>query len=141
LRDTANLQAHLRLYDGLVETRLTILRSRPNVRQNWVALACAYHLNGNLEDATKTLETYQTVLKEVPNYDVELSEVLLYHVRLLDERGAYALALAMLDAESKARRIVDRTAIMEQRGTARVNSLVSSSCPDGPDTAVSAAAR
>jgi hypothetical protein len=63
-------------------------------------------------------------LKEVPNYDVELSEVLLYHVRILEELGEFAPALSKLDQESKSRRIVDRTAILEQRGTARVNCLV-----------------
>jgi tetratricopeptide (TPR) repeat protein len=124
LRDTSNLQTHLRMYDALVESRLAILRVRPNMRQHWVGLAGAYHLNGNLEEAKKTLETYETVLKEVPNYDVELSEVLLYHVRILEELGEYAPALSKLDQESKSRRIVDRTAILEQRGTARVNSLV-----------------
>jgi N-alpha-acetyltransferase 15/16, NatA auxiliary subunit len=125
LRDASNLQTHLRLYESLVETRLNILRIRPNVRQNWVALAGAYHLNGNLEEAKKTLENYEEILKEVPNYDVELSEVLLYHIRILEELGEYAPALSKLDTEAKARRIVDRTAIMEQRGMARVN-LVSS---------------
>lgn len=141
LRDAANLQAHLRMYGPLVETRLTILRARPNIRQNWVGLACAYHLNGNLEEAKKTLETYQTVLKEVPNYDVELSEVLLYHIRILEQLGEYAPALSMLDTESKSRRIVDRTAIMEQRGMARVNNLVSSSLFHETDPSISASTR
>jgi tetratricopeptide (TPR) repeat protein len=120
LRDTANLQAHLRMYDGLVESRINLLRLRPNMRQNWVALAGAYHLNGNLEEARKTLEHYEEIIKEVPTYDVEYSEVLLYHIRILEGLGEYSKALAMLDSSAKSRSIVDRTAIMEQRGTARV---------------------
>src|SRR6266550_6773849 len=48
LRDTAQLQTQLRLFDALVETRYALLRLRPNLRQNWLALAVAYHLNGNL---------------------------------------------------------------------------------------------
>ncbi|EEB88275.1 hypothetical protein MPER_13973, partial [Moniliophthora perniciosa FA553] len=51
LRDAAQLQTHLRLYDALVETRHTLLKMRPMLRQNWVALALAYHLNGNQVEA------------------------------------------------------------------------------------------
>lgn len=63
LRDAAHLQTQLRQYDGLVETRHTLLRIRPNLRSNWVGLAVAYHLNGNLIEAKKTLEHYETILK------------------------------------------------------------------------------
>ena len=63
LRDAAHLQAQLRQYDGLIETRHTLLRLRPNLRQNWVGLAVAYHLNGNAAEAKKVLEHYETTLK------------------------------------------------------------------------------
>ncbi|KZV78442.1 hypothetical protein EXIGLDRAFT_633981, partial [Exidia glandulosa HHB12029] len=39
LRDSAMLQLQLRLFESLQETRWTILRLRPNMRQNWIALA------------------------------------------------------------------------------------------------------
>ncbi|KAH9932197.1 NMDA receptor-regulated protein 1-domain-containing protein [Fomitopsis serialis] len=115
LRDSAHLQTQLRLYDGLVDTRHALLRLRPTLRQNWVGLAVAYHLSGNLPDARKVLEQYEAVLKNVPDYDVEHSEVLLYHVRLLEEIGDTSAALAFLDANSKSRAIVDRITIMEYR--------------------------
>lgn len=63
LRDSAQLQMQLRLYESLVDTRHLILRLRPNARQNWVALAVAHHLNGNPEEARKILEHYQKSLK------------------------------------------------------------------------------
>ena len=63
LRDAAHLQAQLRQFDGLIETRHTLLRLRPNLRQNWVGLAVAYHLNGNLTESKKVLEHYETTLK------------------------------------------------------------------------------
>ncbi|KAG6812172.1 hypothetical protein H0H92_004040 [Tricholoma furcatifolium] len=115
LRDAAQLQTHLRLYDALVETRHTLLKLRPNLRQHWIALAIAYHLNGNLSEARKTLEHYGQTLKNVADYDIEHSETLLYHVRILEEMEDYTEALAMLDVNSKSRAIVDRTAIMEYR--------------------------
>jgi tetratricopeptide (TPR) repeat protein len=115
LRDAAQLQTHLRIYDGLVETRHTLLRLRPALRQHWIALVVAYHLNGNLKDAKKVLEHYERILKNVPDYDVEHSETLLYHIRILEELGENSEALLLLDINAKSRAIVDRTAIMEIR--------------------------
>ncbi|KZT28069.1 N-terminal acetyltransferase A, auxiliary subunit [Neolentinus lepideus HHB14362 ss-1] len=115
LRDAANLQTQLRLYDALVETRHTLLRLRPALRQNWIGLAVAYHLNGQLSDAKQVLEAYEKTLKNVPDYDVEHSEVLLYHVRVLEDLNEFAEALTLLDSNAKSRIIVDRRAIMETR--------------------------
>lgn len=63
LRDAANLQTQLRQYEGLVETRHTILRYRPQLRQHWVGLAVAYHLAGNIPDARKTMAHYLNTVK------------------------------------------------------------------------------
>ncbi|KAI3602855.1 nmda receptor-regulated protein 1 [Moniliophthora roreri] len=125
LRDAAQLQTHLRLYDALVETRHTLLKMRPMVRQNWVALAVAYHLSGNLVEAKNVLENYEKTLKNVPDYDVEHSETLLYHIRVLDDLGEWSEALSLLDTSAKERAIVDKTAIMEFR--ARLTSKLGSS--------------
>ncbi|KAL1747385.1 NMDA receptor-regulated protein 1-domain-containing protein [Schizophyllum fasciatum] len=115
LRDAAQLQTQLRHFDQLIETRLTIVRTRPHLRQHWVALAVAYHLNGDLENAKRTLEHYERSLKDVPDYDVEHSETLLYHIRVLEALGQLPDALNLLDHNAKQRAIVDRTAIMETR--------------------------
>ena len=63
LRDAAHLQTQLRQYDSLVETRHTLLRLRPNLRSNWLGLAVAYHLNGQLGEAKRVLEHYEASLK------------------------------------------------------------------------------
>ena len=55
--------------------------------------------------------------QDVPDYDVEHSELLLYHVSLLEEVGELSEALNLLDTNAKARVIIDRTAVMERRGT------------------------
>jgi len=68
LRDSAHLQTQLRIFDALVETRHTLLRLRPNLRQNWVALAVAYHLNGEFDEARKVLERYESILKVFPAF-------------------------------------------------------------------------
>ncbi|KAF9443854.1 N-terminal acetyltransferase A, auxiliary subunit [Macrolepiota fuliginosa MF-IS2] len=115
LRDAAHLQTQLRVFDALIDTRHTILRLRPNFRQHWIALAVAYHLNGNLLEAKKVLETYERTLKNIPDYDVEHSESLLYHIRVLEDLGEFKDALDKLDTSAKERSILDRTAILEYR--------------------------
>lgn len=74
LRDAAHLQTQLRVFDGLVETRHAILRLRPNYRQHWIALAVAYHLNGNLHEAKRVLEQYEATLKV-------RSPPIIYHIK------------------------------------------------------------
>jgi hypothetical protein len=58
----------------------------------------------------------KTISKNVPDYDIEHSETLLYHIHVLEEMGEHSEALTMLDASSRSRIIVDRTAIIETRG-------------------------
>ncbi|KAF8999086.1 NMDA receptor-regulated protein 1-domain-containing protein [Cyathus striatus] len=106
LRDAAQLQTQLRLFDGL---------TAPNVRQNWIALALAHHLNGT---------SRRLILMDVPDYDIEHSETLLYYINVLEQLGELNDALSVLDANAKSRAIVDRTAIMETR--ARILTKLSS---------------
>ncbi|CAE6505655.1 unnamed protein product [Rhizoctonia solani] len=115
LRDAAQLQMQLRQFDQLVQTRHTLLGLRPTVRQSWVALAVAYQMNGDLERADKVLVSYKSMLKNVPDYDCEHSEFLLYHLRIMENLGKHEEVLAALDVYSKQREILDRTVIVEFR--------------------------
>ena len=45
-----------------------------------------------------------------------MSEILLYHVRVLEDLGEYKDALSLLDTNAKSRVIIDRVAIQEFRG-------------------------
>ncbi|KAF8639266.1 hypothetical protein AX16_010338 [Volvariella volvacea WC 439] len=129
LRDAAQLQTQLRLYDSLVETRFTILRLRPNVRQNWTAYAVAQHLNGNLAEAKRVLVQYQKLIKSTPEYDFEQSESLLYQIRIMEELGEYQEALALLNEKAQSREILDPTAILELR--ARLSSHIETEDAEG----------
>ncbi|KAI0037136.1 NMDA receptor-regulated protein 1-domain-containing protein [Vararia minispora EC-137] len=115
LRDAAHLQTQLRLYDQLLDTRIILLRLRPNLRQNWIALAVAHHLAGDLQAACTVLEQYQRTLKNVPPHDVEHSELLLYHARILEDLGAHSQALDFLDEHARTGAIVDLVALAEAR--------------------------
>lgn len=52
----------------------------------------------------------------MPDYDPEQSDLLLYHVRILEEKGELSEALTLLDMNAKSRAIVDRVAVLETRG-------------------------
>jgi tetratricopeptide (TPR) repeat protein len=114
LRDLAFLQAQMRDYEGYIQSRNSMLQSKPFQRANWTSLAVAYHLNGQLEAAEKTLKTYEDTLKQPPPHsDVEHSECAMYRNSIIEELGEYERALEHLEAVGQAN--LDRTAVMETR--------------------------
>ncbi|KAI6158062.1 NMDA receptor-regulated protein 1-domain-containing protein [Pisolithus tinctorius] len=133
VRETSVLQAQTRAYEALVESRLHMLRLRPNVRAHWVGLAVAYKLSGNLVEAKHVLEHFQGFLREAPVNDAEYSEFILFHVRVLEDLGDLQAALALLDKKSKDRYVVDRTAIHTFR--ARILSKLKNSNTESPQAA------
>jgi hypothetical protein len=61
----------MRLYDGLVETRMDMLKSKPNVRNNWIGMAIAYQLVGEYSLAANTLSTFEETFKvQFLNYTI-----------------------------------------------------------------------
>lgn len=56
------------------------------------------------------------IIQNIPDYDSEHSEVLLYHIRVLEDLGEFTEGLSLLDINAKSRAITDRVAIMEFRG-------------------------
>lgn len=56
------------------------------------------------------------MLKNIPNYDLEYSELLLYYIGILEESELYSDALQALDVNAKSRSIVDKTRILHFRG-------------------------
>ncbi|KAJ8597054.1 N-terminal acetyltransferase A, auxiliary subunit [Rhizopogon salebrosus TDB-379] len=117
LRDTALLQTQTRQFEGLVETRFNLLRLRPFNRHHWVGLAVAYQLNGNLAEAKQVLEYVEGFLRNVGPYDVEFSELLMYHIRILEEMGNFELALDMLESNDRTKggSVLDRTTGTEMK--------------------------
>lgn len=115
-RDLAFLQIQMRDYSGYIESRKAMLQARPALRQNWTALAVAYHLSGDLESAERHLKTYEDTLKQPPaRTDIEHSEASLYRNSLLAEMGDAEKALEHLEGIYDAS--LDRTAVMEARAT------------------------
>ncbi|KAK4697834.1 N-alpha-acetyltransferase 15/16, NatA auxiliary subunit, partial [Lecanoromycetidae sp. Uapishka_2] len=113
-KDLALLQMQMRDYPGYVQSRTAILRQRTSFRQNWTALAIAQHLAGNLEEAERTLTTYEETLKVVPpKTDIEHAEAVLYKNSIIAEMGETERALDHLDAAAKNN--PDRTSVMELR--------------------------
>ncbi|GAA5836902.1 hypothetical protein JCM9279_007696 [Rhodotorula babjevae] len=113
LSDMAPLAVHLRKYDDHAEIRLQMLKTQPRVRRNWVNLAVAQFLARQYRAATVTLAYYEDMLRDVPDGDVEMGEVLLFHAQVLEEAGEYERCLDFLG--DKSAQIVDRTAYTVQR--------------------------
>ncbi|KAK8216168.1 N-alpha-acetyltransferase-like protein 15 [Phyllosticta capitalensis] len=113
-RDLATLQIQVRDYNGYIESRKTMVKSRPQIRQNWTALAVAYHLAGDFNAAIETLERYEGTLKQPPpRSDLEHSEASIYKNTVIAEKGDFEAALKHLDTIYKTN--ADRTAVMELR--------------------------
>ncbi|KAJ4349284.1 hypothetical protein N0V95_004714 [Ascochyta clinopodiicola] len=114
LRDLALLQCQIRDYDGYIESRRKMMQERPQLRQNWTALAVAFHLAGNLVEAENILKTYEETLKQTPpKGDLEHSEAVLYKNTIIAESGDTERALKHLDEIIKSN--LDRTSAYELR--------------------------
>ncbi|KAI2780588.1 N-terminal acetyltransferase A, auxiliary subunit [Daldinia loculata] len=113
-RDLAFLQIQMRDYQGYIQSRTAMLQARPQLRQNWTALAVAHHLAGNLSQAEKVLTTYEDSLKVQPSKtDYENSEAVMYKNSIIGEMQDYQKALDHLESISKSN--LDRLAILELR--------------------------
>lgn len=112
LRDLALLQCQVRDYEGYIESRRKMMQERPQLRQNWTALAVAYHLSGNYAEAENILKTYEDTLKRAPpKSDLEHSEATLYKNQIIYESGDVERALKHL--EEVVRDSLDRGAALE----------------------------
>jgi tetratricopeptide (TPR) repeat protein len=114
LRDLALLQCQIRDYEGYIDSRRKMMQERPQLRQNWTALAVANHLAGHLAEAENILTTYEGTLKRTPpKSDLEHSEATLYKNTIIAELGDTERALKHL--EEAAAGSLDRTSAMELR--------------------------
>lgn len=113
-RDLALLQVQMRDYQGYIQSRAAMLQARPQIRQNWTALAVAHHLAGDLAQAEKVLTAYEDSLKTPPSKtDFENSEAVMYKNSVIAESGDYQRALDHLN--SIAKHNLDRLAVLESR--------------------------
>lgn len=115
LRDLALLQIQIRDYEGLEDTRRTLLTVRPSQRHNWIGFALSFHLLDNYSMAVSVLDTYRETLKQSndPEDRYEASELLLYKAFILEESGEHAAALQHIaDCGPK---LVDKLALRETK--------------------------
>ncbi|VDO06548.1 unnamed protein product [Brugia timori] len=114
LRDLSLLQIQMRDLDGYRDSRYRLLMLRPQQRIAWIGYATAYHLLKDYDMALKIVSEFCNNNRvELPEYDFEQSELILYQNMILRESGQLELALNRL--EENASQIVDRVAYMETR--------------------------
>ncbi len=117
LRDLAQLQIQMRDIKGFLESRQRLLELKPTVRQGWVSLALAHHLEGNYDVAAVILDQYETTIDEITRRaePYEHGEILLYKVTILQEGKKYEEALQALDTAEESGLIKDRIGALEIR--------------------------
>lgn len=117
LRDLSMLQVQMRDLEGFAATRQTLLNLKPNGKINWLALALAKHLTGDLRGAVSVIDIYLGTLSEgAPELarGFEASELAMYRNRILSEiPDNQKEALDHLRMSEKV--VVDRGALLMQR--------------------------
>ncbi|OII75813.1 hypothetical protein cand_028970 [Cryptosporidium andersoni] len=122
LRDLATVYIQTRNYAGYREKRNEILKLRPDLRVNWVAVAIGNHLCGYYNSAISSLMSLDSIgqscvyidnkekdrIRLFPFLDsIQASELILYFVMILIDAGRYQQAIEFLkDNEAQ---ILDRT--------------------------------
>lgn len=115
IRDLSILQVQTRDLKGLLETRKQLLKEKSTHRPNWIAYIIALHLAGEIKDAIKFMEEYESTpeTEEQKPFDIELSEQLLYKIELYEESGDIQKALDEL--EKNIGKILDKVAYREKK--------------------------
>ena len=98
-KDLSVMETQSRDFGSLAHSRLKYLDEFLGYRANWTSLAIAYHLNGNLEAAVKTLNKFEELAegKLGPNEMYEHSELLMYKNEIISE---FDLERALNELES-----------------------------------------
>mmetsp|Transcript_30264 Transcript_30264/g.73657 ORF Transcript_30264/g.73657 Transcript_30264/m.73657 type:complete len:909 (+) Transcript_30264:303-3029(+) len=119
LRDLSMLQIQMRDLPGFEATRNTLLQLKPNGKINWLALALAKHMNGDLRGAVSVIDIYLGTLSEgAPELarGFEASELALYRNRIVAEiPDNHKEALDHLSTCERV--VVDRTSLLVDRAT------------------------
>jgi peptide alpha-N-acetyltransferase len=120
LRDLSLLQIQMRDLHGFCLTRNTLLTLKPNAKVNWLSLALAKHLTGDVQGAIHVIDIYLGTLTEgSPELSrcFESSELALYRNSILAELPGdnYKEALNHLAACESV--VVDRGAWLMMRAT------------------------
>ena len=122
LRDLSLAQLAVRDYRGHHDTRRRMVASKSGASNkaatasNWVGLAVAHQLAGNADLALAVLDQYETMLEPDAGVTYESSELQLYRVRILEQKGDLAGALSALTAAVAGGRIMDRLGATEKTG-------------------------
>lgn len=115
LRDLSFLQVQIRDLTGFLQTRLEMLRNKPQRHEHWFAVSSAYFLLGNYEAAYEILEKFETAISKSNTVDevLEKNERKLFMVNLLMRAKMYKEALERLDSSMSS--ITDLTTAKEYR--------------------------
>ncbi|KAJ2373187.1 hypothetical protein IW150_003742 [Coemansia sp. RSA 2607] len=114
LRDLASLQAHMRQFDKLIQTRQKLVKLNSLYVPFWLGLANTYHMAGKYDQAIKVISSNEEAMKIEPGIGpTEISELLMYKNWLIELNGDYQQALENLKEIRP--KILDITGWKEQK--------------------------
>lgn len=96
------------------DIRYKLLLLRPSQKASWIGYALIHHLLGNYEIALTVINEFKKGQSEIPQFDYEHSELLLYQAMIMLEAGKENAALEHLNQYSN--EIVDKISLLEMKG-------------------------
>ncbi|KAK4688996.1 N-alpha-acetyltransferase 15/16, NatA auxiliary subunit, partial [Tremellales sp. Uapishka_1] len=96
IRDSISLYLHTRQYPQALAARHHYLTLRPQIRSSWLGLVVSHHLAGDIDEALRVYDAYLGAMKTDGATPTELSQVLLYIVKMSIEGGKNEEALGRL---------------------------------------------
>ena len=87
LRDLGYLQLQTRNYDAYCVTRREMLRTKPNVRSHWVAMAMAHYTNKEYDVAFDVITKGNEISQDGGTTEYEIGEMLALQVECLSKQG------------------------------------------------------
>ncbi|KAM3138417.1 hypothetical protein pb186bvf_009503 [Paramecium bursaria] len=98
IRDNANLQLHIRDYEGHLESRHQYVTLKHGFIENWMGLIFALHLTKQYDQAFEYIQSVDKIIAKLPQSlkSVEVNEYKLYQVKLAFDQGDYNKSLKLL---------------------------------------------
>lgn len=121
IRDSISLYLHTRDYPQAVAARHHHLLIRPQLRNSWLGLIVAHHLNGDPEEALEVYDAFVNTVKNDGFTAPERAQVAVYVVRLCMDAGDYEDGLRRLESGLRNGSLHPRGEVTQLKGMSSVD--------------------
>jgi peptide alpha-N-acetyltransferase len=117
LRDAIALTTHTRQYQQSLDIRHHYLLLRPQIRGSWLGLMVAHELAGDIEEAVRVYDGFQSMVQKDGSTGPEKAQVLMHVIGLCMQSRHYENALERMEKGLKEGVISSRGEITQMKGT------------------------